>query len=78
MLTSGLENLIPSQFDPKMSSLFLLEAKITLEERALGNYCDGCGFCGRGRVVSGGSVCVDFGCVRTVGGFQRGYDNLTP
>ena len=37
-------NFILSHFDPKMSSLGFLEAKIILKLRTMGNYCHGCDF----------------------------------
>ena len=53
----------------------------------MGNYCNGCDFCGSGGVlvvgggalvVGGGIFCGVWGCVCTVDGFQRSYADLTP
>ena len=63
-----------------MSSLGLLEAKLTPISMTSGNYCDGWEFCGANSDtwVGGVCVCVDCGDVSTSGGFQRIYADLTP
>ena len=70
-------NLILPHFDPKLSSLGLLEAKIITKLRPTGNYCHGLNFCGCGGGllvgggilgVGGGSVCSDWGVLAVVMG----------
>ena len=68
-------NSILPQFDPKKSSLGLLEAKIIPKRMTTGIYCHDCFFlCGGGGglvvgggafLVGGGNVCDDMGGVST-------------
>ena len=60
-------NCILPQFDPKINSLGLLEAKINLKQRTMGDYCNGCYLCGDGSGlgVDGGGLWV---CGGSVGG----------
>ena len=73
-------NWILPHFDPKMSSLGLLEAKIIPKLRTTGNYCHGCYFwgCGGGLVVGvrvlgvgGGRICGDWGVLALVLDFRQ-------
>ena len=68
-----------TNFDPKKSSLGLLDAKLAIKKRTTGNYWDGCEFCGGGgsTEVAGGSGCGDGGDVSTHGGIPKYYDDLT-
>ena len=67
-------NWILPHFDPKISSLGLLEAKIIPKWRTTGSYCHDCYFCSCGGVwvvdggallVGGGSACGDWGVLAT-------------
>ena len=72
-------NYIP--FDPKISSLRLLQAKITPNEGLRANIVSDVSFVVGvfvGLVVRGGSVCGDFGAFSTGGGLKRSYADLTP
>ena len=70
-------NWILPQFDPKISSLGLIEAKIIPKLRTTGNYCNFCGgggglvFSGGALVVGGGSICGDLGVLTLVMDFRE-------